>query len=61
LREALRDAISPHAIAAVVSCLRGHRTDNRNVDSEIRRLAEALGRRLGGQEPYSRPAEEPGL
>ena len=61
LFDALRDNLSPHAVAAVVSCLRINRTNNGDVDRQVHWFAEELVKLLGGHEEQSRLAEELGL
>ena len=61
LFDALRDNLSPHAVAAVVSCLRINRTNNSDVDRQVHWFAEELVKLLGGPEQQTRLAEELGL
>ena len=61
LADALRDNLSPQAIAAVVSCLRINRTHNDDVDRQVHWFAEELVKLLGGPEQQTRLAEELGL
>jgi len=61
LFDALRDNLSPHAIAGVVSCLRINRTNNGDVDRQVHWFAEELTKLLGGYEQQTRLAEEIGL
>ena len=61
LFDALRDNLSPHAVAAVVSCLRINRTSNSDVDRQVHWFAEELVKLLGGPEQQTRLAEELGL
>ncbi|GAH72042.1 unnamed protein product [marine sediment metagenome] len=61
LFDALRDNLSPRAIAAVISCLRINRTNNRAVDEQVHWFAEELVKLLGGPGQQTRLAEELGL
>lgn len=61
LFDALRDNLSPHAVAAIVSCLRINRTNNSDVDRQVHWFAEELVKLLGGHEEQTRLAEELGL
>ena len=42
LFDAIREQISPHAVAAIVSCLRINRTNNTDVDRQVHWFAEQL-------------------
>ena len=57
----LRENLSPHAVAAIVSCLRINRTNNNDVDTQVHWFAEELCKLLGGYAQQSRLAEELGL
>jgi hypothetical protein len=61
LRDLLQDCMSPHAVAAVASCLQINRTNNPDVDRQVRWFHEQLCELLGGHEQQSRLAEELGL
>ncbi|HUX01382.1 MAG TPA: hypothetical protein VMY35_10435 [Phycisphaerae bacterium] len=61
LRDVIRDNLSPHAVAAVVSCLRINRTNNPQVDGQVHWFAEELVKMLGGPEEQVRLGEELGL
>jgi hypothetical protein len=61
LFDALRDNLSPEAIAAIVSCLQTNRTNNAEVDRQVDWFAEELCKLLGGHEQQNRLAEELGL
>jgi len=61
LQQVLKDNISPEAVAAIISCLRISRTNNRAVDTEVHWFAEQLVELLGGPEQQTRLAEELGL
>ena len=53
--------MSPHAVAAVASCLQINRTNNPDVDRQVRWFHGQLCELLGGHEQQSRLAEELGL
>jgi hypothetical protein len=59
--DAIKDCLTPEAVAAVVSCLRINRTNNKDVDGQVHWFAEELTKALGGHEEQSRLAEELGL
>jgi len=61
LRDLLQDCMSPHAVAAIASCLQINRTNNPDVDRQVRWFHEQLCELLGGHEQQSRLAEELGL
>ena len=61
LVDALRDNLSPEAVAAIASWLQPARTNDGNVDREVRWFAEQLAQALGGWDQQSRLAEELGL
>lgn len=61
LVDALRDNLSPEAVAAIASWLQPARTNDENVDREVRWFAEQLAQALGGWDQQSRLAEELGL
>ena len=61
LADAIRDNLSPKAVATVVSYLRTVRTDDADVDDEGRWFAEYLTELVGGGEAQNRLAEEVGL
>jgi len=61
LFDALRDNLSPHAVAAIVSFLQPVRTNNSDVDRQVHWFAEELTKLVGGYEQQSRLAEELGL
>ncbi len=61
LADAVRDNLSPRAVATIVSYLRTVRTDDADVDDEVRWFAEQLTEMLGGGEAQNRLAEEVGL
>jgi hypothetical protein len=59
--DAIKDCLTPEPVAAIVSCLRINRTNNKDVDEQVHWFAEALTKALGGHEEQSRLAEELGL
>ena len=61
MREAIRDQLSPHAVAAIASCLQINRTNDADVDRQVRWFHGQLCELLGGHEQQSRLAEELGL
>ena len=61
LVDALRDNLSPEAVAAIASWLQPARTNDENVDREVRWFTEQLAQALGGWDQQSRLAEELGL
>jgi len=58
LTDALRENLSPHAVAAIAFYLQPTRTNNANVDREVQWFIERLAETLGGQEQLNRLAEE---
>ena len=58
---AVREQMSPHAVAAIVSFLQPVRTNNGDVDRQVHWFAEELVKLVGGYEQQSRLAEELGL
>ena len=61
LIDALRDNLSPEAVAAIASWLQPARTNDQNVDREVQWFAEQLAQALGGWDQQSSLAEELGL
>ena len=61
LFDALREQLSPQAVAAIVSCLQINRTNNMDVDRQVHGFSEELIKLLGGYEQQNRLAEELGL
>lgn len=61
LFDAVREQLSPHAIAAIASCLQTSRTNNPDVDRQVGWFQEQLCQLVGGYEQQSRLAEELGL
>ena len=61
LFDAVREQLSPHAVAAIASCLQINRTSNPDVDRQVRWFHDQLCEMLGGYEEQSRLAEELGL
>src|SRR5690606_22982718 len=58
LVSALRENLSPEAVAAVASWLQPARTNGENVGREVRWFTEQLAQALGGWDEQSRLAEE---
>ncbi|OQB78830.1 MAG: hypothetical protein BWX88_05055 [Planctomycetes bacterium ADurb.Bin126] len=61
LFDALRDNLSPHAVAAIVAFLQPVRTNNSDVDRQVHWFAGELTKLIGGNEQQNRLAEELGL
>ncbi len=61
LANAIRDSISPEAVAAIVAYLQPAQTNDPEVDRQVQWFAERLIETLGGPEQQSRLAEELGL
>ena len=61
LFDALRDNLSPHAVAAIVAFLQPVRTNNSDVDRQVHWFAGELIKLVGGNEQQNRLAEELGL
>ena len=61
MQEAIRDALSPEAVALAASELLLARCDDEEVDLEVRWFAEQLIELLGGQEAWSQTCKEIGL
>ena len=61
LRDWLSDNLTPQAVATIVSFLQPVRTNDHDVDEQVRWFAERLVEVLGGYEAQSRLAEEVGL
>jgi len=61
LFDAIREQLSPHAVAAIVSYLQPARTNNSDVDRQVRWFADELVKLVGGYEQQARLAEELGL
>jgi len=61
LFEAVREQLSPEAVASIVSHLQGARTNNQDVDRQVRWFADELVKLLGGYEQQAQLAEELGL
>ena len=61
LLEAIREQLSPEAVASIVSHLQGARTNNQDVDRQVRWFADELVKLIGGDEQQARLAEELGL
>ncbi len=61
LFEAVREQLSPEAVASIVSHIQVARTNNQDVDRQVRWFADELCKLLGGYEHQARLAEELGL
>jgi hypothetical protein len=61
LFDAIREQLSPHAIASIVSHLQSARTNNQDVDRQVHWFTEELCKLLGGYEQQAHLAEELGL
>jgi hypothetical protein len=61
LIDALRDNLSPKAVAAIASWLQPASITDENVDREVRWFSEQLAQVLGGWDQQNRLAEELGL
>ena len=61
LFDAIRDNLSPHAVAAIVAYLQPVRTNNPDVDRQVHWFAERLTELLGDDQLQNRLAEELGL
>ena len=61
LFDAIREQLSPHAVAAIASYLQTNRTSDPAVDREVDWFRDQLCELLGGGEAQSRLAEELGL
>jgi len=61
MQDAIRDQLSPHAVAAIVSYLQPVSTKDSAVNKEVAWFSERLVELLGGYEQQSRLAEELGL
>ena len=61
MQEAIRDALSPEAVALAASYLLTARCDDEDVNMEVRWFAEQLIELLGGDEIFSKMCEGIGL
>ena len=61
LQEAIRDTLTPHAVAAIVAYLRPASSGDTDVDREVAWFAQQLIELLGGPRGYTRLIEELGL
>ena len=61
MQEAIRDALSPEAVALAASELLLARCDDEEVDLEVRWFAEQLIDLLGGDEAFSKTCKGIGL
>ena len=61
LIEALRESLSPEAVAAIVSYLQPAHTNDSDVNREVYWFSEILVEAIGGYDAQNRFAEELGL
>ena len=61
LFDAIREQISPQAVATIVACLQPAQTKDVGVNKQVRWFAEQLVDLLGGYDEQNRLAEEVGL
>ena len=61
MQEAIRDALSPDAVALAASYLLTARCDDEEVNLEVRWFAEQLIELLGGDEAFSQTCKGIGL
>ena len=61
LTDALRENLSPHAVAAIAAYLQPVGTTDPQVDRQVRWFAEMLTRAVGGDDELNRLCEEVGL
>ena len=61
LTDALRENLSPHAVAAIAAYLQPVRTTDPQVDRQVRWFAELLAKAVGGEDELNRLCEEVGL
>ena len=61
LFDAIREQLSPHAVASIASHLQGASTNNGQVDRQVHWFTEELVKLLGGYEHQAHLAEELGL
>ena len=61
LTDALRENLSPHAVAAIAAYLQPVRTADPQVDRQVRWFAEMLTEAVGGEDELNRLCEEVGL
>lgn len=61
MKDAIRDHLSPEAVAAIVAYLQPVSTKDQSVNKEIAWFSQKLAEMLGGYENQSRLAEELGL
>ena len=61
MQEAIRDALSPDAVALAANYLLTARCDDEEVDLEVRWFAEQLIDLLGGDEAFSKTCKGIGL
>ena len=61
LTDALRENLSPHAVAAIAAYLQPVRTTDPQVDRQVCWFAELLAKAVGGEDELNRLCEEVGL
>ena len=61
LFDAVREQLSPEAVASIAAHLGGASTNNQDVDRQVRWFADELVKLLGGNEHYTRLMGELGL
>ena len=61
MQDAIRDALSPEAVALAASYLLTARCDDEDVNMEVRWFAEQLIELLGGDEAFSQTCKGIGL
>ena len=58
---ALKDNLSPEAVATIIAYLQPARTNNPDVDRQVRWFSDRLTDLVGGDEAFNRLCEELGL
>ena len=61
LAQAVKDSLSPEAVAAMAAFLQGAATKNKDVDRQVHWFAEMLIELVGGADDHNRLCEEVGL
>lgn len=61
LFDAIREQLSPHAVASIIAHIQGAATNNVQVDQQVYWFSQKLTELLGGHEQFNRLAEELGL
>ena len=61
LMEAVRNCLSPHAVAAMAACLQTARTDDEGVNCQLAWFRKELVMALGGPDRQNELAEELGM